>query len=76
MLCKGLKPGDGKRLQAHAQRCGALAEPGEELCAVHLKASGRRRCATCRAWLVDRWTERDAGAHFVTLCPKGCEVGG
>lgn len=66
-ICRGFSPGYGRRKMAHAQRCGALAEEGEEFCAVHMKAAGRQRCA-CGAWTGTGMHE----GRWVQRCPKGC----
>lgn len=33
------------------RKCGALAEPGHDLCAAHLKQAGWTRCPECKTWL-------------------------
>lgn len=52
-VCKGLAPPPRGRRNAHAQRCGALPEPGHQHCAAHLAARGMRRCPT-HGWVETR----------------------
>ncbi len=46
-VCEG-HAGKGKVFEN--RRCGALAEPGQKLCVVHLKGSGYLRCS-CGTWI-------------------------
>lgn len=43
------------------RKCGALREPGLELCAPHAKAFGYVRCPHCSAWLAPIHSSRAMG---------------
>ena len=79
-LCKAYAPPPRGRLMAHAQRCGALPEPGQEWCAAHLRAFGWRRCPT-HGWVKpESRTDYSAASYPLPTttfwCPNILEGGG
>jgi hypothetical protein len=71
-LCEGFAPGVSygkRRIMAHAQKCGALPEPGLTKCPVHLKAAGWKRCDQCGAWM----EPTSAASRVLHRCPNSCK---
>lgn len=82
-LCAGKTPGVSygkRRLNANAQRCGAVAEPGIDYCAAHAKLAGFLRCPV-HGWVHPLYRHGTIiDASMVLGCPgrtdgQWCRVG-